>query len=129
VAAPRWLLLIGFWLPFAFTTYSAFAPEGVPMPFRVSDVILHAGAFTYLTAALWLAYYRSDRGVRPAVWMLLYGVGIELVQSFEPTRTAEFKDLLVDAVGILLGLGLYRFVLIRVFPPIAAADVSQPRSR
>lgn len=115
IRAPRWLILVGFWIPLAGATYAAFAPEGVPMPFQVSDIVLHACAFTYLTAALWLAHHAADRGWKPAAWMLAYGIAIELVQSFEPTRSAEFKDLLVDVVGILLGLGLYRWVVSRLF--------------
>lgn len=112
---PRAPVVIGFWVPFAVATYAAFAPAGLPMPFRVSDVLLHAFAFTYLTAALWLAHYSDDRGWKPAVWMIAYGVAIELIQSFEPTRSAELKDLLVDAIGIALGLGLYRWGMMRVF--------------
>ena len=114
---PRWLIVVGFWIPFAFTTYAAFAPNGVPMPFVVSDVVLHGCAFTYLTAALWFAHHSADRAWKPALWMMAYGIAIELIQSFEPTRDAEFKDLVVDAVGILLGLGVYRWIVTRLFSP------------
>jgi VanZ family protein len=125
---PRWLILVAFWVPFAGISYAAFAPHGVPMPFQVSDIILHVGAFTYLTAALWFAHHPTDTGVKPAAWMLLYGVGIEVIQSFEAARSAEFKDLAVDVIGILLGLGLYRFVVMRVFAPVLEFDVSKPGS-
>ena len=112
---PRWLIVFGFWIPFTFTTYAAFAPNGVPMPFAVSDIVLHACAFTYLTAALWFAHHSVDRGWKPALWMMAYGVAIEAIQSFEPTRDAEIKDLVVDAVGILLGLAVYRWIVTRLF--------------
>jgi VanZ family protein len=115
VPLPRWLIVVGFWIPFVVTTYAAFAPEGVPMPFQVSDIVLHAAAFTYLTAALWFAHHGGDRGWKPAAWMMAYGTAIELIQSFEPTRSAEIKDLVVDAVGILAGLGVYRWVVVRLF--------------
>jgi VanZ family protein len=128
VAAPRWLILVGFWVPFAFATYAAFAPEGVPMPFRVSDIVLHAAAFTYLTAALWLAHHARDNAWKPAAWMMAYGVAIELIQSLEPTRSAEIKDLVVDAIGILLGVMLYRSVVRRVFAPMPEFDVSKSGS-
>jgi VanZ family protein len=108
---PRWLRLCGFWIPLAIATYAAFAPQGVPLPFPVSDVELHAFAFTYLTAALWIAHYGGHPGWKSAAWMLGYGLLIEAVQFFEPTRSAELKDVCMDLIGILLGLGLYRGLL------------------
>jgi len=116
-AMPRWLVLTGFWLPFAVATYAAFAPQGVPEPFRISDVVLHAFAFTYLTAALWYVHFGGEAWWKSAAWMFAYGVFIELVQSFEPTRDAEFKDIAVDIVGIALGLVLYRLLLARWHVP------------
>ena len=117
IPLPRWLRVCGFWIPFAIATFAAFAPQGVPLPFRVSDIVLHAFAFTYLTAALWIAHYDGEPGWKSAAWMLGYGLLIEAVQSFEPTRSAELKDLCVDVVGILLGMGLHR-VLLRVAAPL-----------
>ena len=111
VAPPHWLILIGFWIPFAFTTYAAFAPSGVSLPVEVSDIWLHGSAFTYLTAALWLSHLNGERWWKPAIWMLAYGIAIELIQSFEPTRDAEVKDVVVDACGIALGILSYRFVV------------------
>ncbi|MDD5334879.1 MAG: VanZ family protein [Rhodoferax sp.] len=35
--------------------------------------------------------------------LLAYGALIEILQSFTPTRSAEWLDLLADAVGILAG--------------------------
>jgi VanZ family protein len=39
--------------------------------------------------------------------MFGYGALIEAVQSFEPARSAEVKDLLVDVAGIVTGLLLW----------------------
>jgi len=39
-----------------------------------------------------------------AAWMFAFGVLIEAVQSVQATRTAELKDLLVDGLGIAIGL-------------------------
>jgi VanZ family protein len=101
-----WLCLgLAFWVPLAICTYLALTPSPPDAVFRISDVILHAFAFCYLTFALGLAM-RAPRLPVVALWMLGYGMFIELAQSFEPARSAEIKDLLVDAVGIALGLGL-----------------------
>jgi len=128
IVLPRWLLRCGFWIPLAIATYAAFAPEGLPTPFRISDIVLHAFAFTYLTATLWLVHYAGAAWWKSALWMFGYGVLIELVQSLEPTRTAELKDLAVDVGGIALGLGLYRVVVSRVVAPAATAAPSPRRS-
>jgi len=101
-------LALAFWIPLAICTYLAFDPSPPDSVFRVSDVVLHAFAFTYLTFALALAHQHRHWLV-PAAWMLGYGIFIEVVQAFEPERAAELKDLLVDAAGICLGLGLFRW--------------------
>lgn len=76
--------------------------------FKLTDVVLHAFAFTYLSFALRLAYERRSP-LQIFIVLIGYGVLIELVQNFEPERAAEFKDLLVDVAGIGLGLLLARF--------------------
>lgn len=99
----RICLRTGFWLPLAVCTYLALTPSPPESIFQVGDVILHAFAFTYLTFCLSLAH-PSQRALMPGLWMLGYGLLLEVVQSFEAARSAEVKDLLVDLVGICLGL-------------------------
>ena len=105
--ALRVCLRTGFWLPLAVCTYLALTPSPPDAVFRVGDVVLHAAAFTYLTFALTLAH-PSTSGVVAGTWMLGYGLLLEVVQSFEPARSAELKDLLVDLAGIAVGLILAR---------------------
>jgi len=106
------VLIAAFWIPGLFSAYAAFAPHGVPLPVEVSDVVLHLCAFGYLTAALGVAYYAPVRWLVPVAWMALYGVAIEAIQYFIPTRDAEVKDLVVDAFGIALGLLIWLRVLV-----------------
>lgn len=42
-----------------------------------------------------------------------HGALLELAQVFVPTRTAEVKDLVVDAVGALAGVLLVRWLVAR----------------
>ncbi len=105
----RSLLLAAFWVPLSICTWLALAPSPPTSVFRISDVLLHGFAFSYLTFALGLARPRTSMAAL-VVWMLGYGVFIEAVQSLEPTRDAEIKDLLVDAAGIALGLVLLRYL-------------------
>jgi VanZ family protein len=92
-----------FWIPLAICTWLALTPSPPEAVGHFSDVSLHAFAFTYLTFALGLALPRLRlRWI--ATWMLAYGIGIEVAQSFEPARVASLKDVLVDAAGIAIGL-------------------------
>lgn len=105
--ALRGCLRAGFWVPLAACTYLALTPSPPDAVFHVSDVVLHGGAFAYLTFALTLAHPKAE-GWPAAGSMLGYGLLLEVLQSFEPARTAELKDLLVDLAGIAVGLSLAR---------------------
>ena len=120
------LLRLGFWLPLALCTYLAFTPSPPEPVFRISDIVLHGFAFTYLTFALGLAH-RESRWWQMGAWMLAYGLFIEVVQSFEPERSAELKDLAVDCVGI--ALGLLGFALAGERVRSAAVDITRALAR
>lgn len=108
------LVRTGFYLPLVVCTYLALIPEPPQNAvFQVSDIILHAFAFTYLTFALCLMRLAAQPQNATLGWplvrnvflvMLGYGVFLEAVQGFIPARTAELKDLGVDALGIGFGL-------------------------
>jgi VanZ family protein len=105
--AERICLVAAFWLPLSVCTYLALTPSPPQAALHVTDVTLHTLAFTYLTFAMGLAHPATRRW-RLVGWMLAYGLMLEVLQSFEPARSAEFKDLAVDAGGIMLGLLLLR---------------------
>ena len=112
----RYLFLVGFWLPLIACTYLALVPEPPDNPvFRLSDILLHGAAFSYLSLALVLAHpgmgrTRAGLFVRVFALMLAYGLFLEVVQAFVPERSAELKDLMVDAAGITLGLVVARYL-------------------
>ncbi len=107
------LIRSAFWLPWVACTYLAFAPSPPEAVFRISDVLLHGIAFSYLTFALGLAHH-ARRWVRTAAWMFAYGAAIELVQSFEPLRSAELKDMFVDIAGFGIGVVALKLIGARV---------------
>jgi len=45
------------------------------------------------------------------IFAVIYAALDEYHQSFVPGRTAELKDIVVDSLGIVSGLGLYRAIL------------------
>ncbi len=89
-------------------TWLALTPSP-PRPIaQISDILLHAVAFLVLTFLLAMAHFR--RGLLwPALLMVAYGAGLELLQGVMGARLAEWKDLGVDVMGISLGLLLLHF--------------------
>ena len=81
---------------------SALLPLSSRIPVTLNDKLLHAVAF--LSFMVWFGGIFKARS-RPYVVVALaaYGMLIELLQSFTPTRQAEFLDLIADVLGILLG--------------------------
>ncbi|WP_326533131.1 VanZ family protein [Pseudorhodoferax sp.] len=65
------------------------------------DKLNHLLAFATLTLLTHLAW---PRWRWPRLWALLlgYGVLLELLQGLTPTRQAEARDLLADALGVAL---------------------------
>lgn len=80
------------------------------------DKVIHMVGFGGLTALIWLHLKRIGSTGRPLdVWALVWGIGagalIELLQYLMPVnRSAEWGDLLADAVGSILAV-----VILRVF--------------
>ena len=100
-------LRVLFWGVWLFVSYNAVAPPDQVAAPSISDVLLHGGAFMVLAGLLLGAYQRLHLGLA-VVLLLLYGGAIELIQSELPERSAEWKDFLVDALGIGMGVVCYR---------------------
>ncbi len=84
-------------------TYMALANRPPTMGISLDFTFYHALAFGFLTVSLGVAHYRGGwRG--PALWMIAYGIVIEGLQLWIPERAAEALDLLLDGVGIALGV-------------------------
>jgi VanZ family protein len=105
--ATRASLQAAFWIPLGICTWLALTPAPPDAIENVSDVALHAFAFTYLAFALGLAMPRLRlRWI--AVALFGYGAGLEVLQGLGSARVASFQDLVVDVLGITLGLLLLR---------------------
>ena len=77
--------------------------------------LLHIPAFGFL-AVLWIGvldFYGVSEGRRILICALitfLYGTLAELIQIWVPGRYPSITDVLLDAAGIILFIGLYRWV-------------------
>lgn len=92
---------MAFWLCVAAIVWLALKPV-VPAGdwFPEADKLRHAAAFF----VLWLLGVRA--GYRPwglALGLLAFGVGIEVAQSFTPSREPSVLDVLADLAGIAAG--------------------------
>lgn len=90
-----------------------------PAPPEVADFgwdkLNHLCAFAalaWMAAAAFAPRWRAVAG-----GLLAYGVVIELLQSLTPTRSAEWADVLADAIGVAIGLGLFMLAHWRLVAP------------
>jgi len=98
-----------FWLLLALIASLAFIPSYDPLPgvASASDVLNHFAAFSVLTILYRLAHPLHTLK-RQFLALMAFGILIEFVQYFLPTRSASAKDLAVDAVTVATALFFYR---------------------
>ena len=79
----------------------ALLPTSHALPTTGWDKSNHMLAFLTLTLLGLLAY--PAKPLAMTISLVAYGGLIEVLQSFTPTRSAEWGDLLADAVGVGIG--------------------------
>ena len=93
------------------------------------DKLVHLALFTSIGALLWIAAGAQRVFVVLGIAVLL-GVLDESIQWLSPGRSAEWFDLLADAVGaclgVLLGRQLARLWTPSIAPPLAPPIVLKP---
>jgi VanZ family protein len=86
----------------------ALMPSPSPMITTGWDKSNHLLAFA---AMAWLGCKAFPQRLAIVLPSLLgYGALVEILQSFTPTRSAEWLDLFADSLGILLGWMMIRFL-------------------
>ncbi|MBA3231554.1 MAG: VanZ family protein [Acidobacteria bacterium] len=93
-------------------------PDLGPLPGDVSDKSAHSVAYAGLGVLVLYALARGRlegvtwrRAVLAVAISILYGMSDEWHQSFVPGRTADWADVLADAVGAALGVTLVGAVI------------------
>jgi len=127
----RWLASIILLLLFDIATYLALRDgSNQPHLFEHADKVFHMLGFTGLSVMGFIALsfdwlkknidsYIAVAIINAGVW-LLYGCGIEFLQSKLPYRQASLGDLFANLTGILLGL-IFIFSL-RLYPDLELTD-------
>jgi VanZ family protein len=100
-----------FWIPLIVAT--TLATTNAASPYNrivLNDKIFHAFTFLYLT----LSWYWIDRShvslYRIVGILFFYGLLIEWLQFFIPSRTCSLADAAANGAGILIGLMLIRLL-------------------
>ena len=111
----RWLIFLLF---LSLWTWKLLEPS--PLPERLAEGIptdwkfwlakmLHTGAYTFLTLlARWLPVRRTVFWCVVAL-LALHGVGSEIGQTYVPNRHGCVRDVIIDWVGIGMGLVVVRW--------------------
>lgn len=83
-------------------------PKEPLIPFQ--DKIVHFGIFAILgfvaTAEIKKASYKT------LIYCTLFGIAIEIIQSFLPWRSFEFLDMVFDSIGAGAGILAAKYLLI-----------------
>lgn len=81
----------------------ALLPNDVPIPSTGWDKSNHLLAFSVM-ALLGIRAF-PGRAMAVLAGLLTYGILIEVLQSFTPSHSADWHDVVADAVGLILGWG------------------------
>ena len=112
VRVRRVFVKAAFWIPLAICTAVACTPSPAGVVADLSGVVAHAAAFFYLTLALCFAHFRRGPLLDVALWLLAFGVLLELAQLlFVAGRSGELVDLVINGAGIGLGCAVYAWLL------------------
>ena len=101
---PAVLFRAVFFLLLAVISVLALTPDTGAVPTLGWDKLNHLAAFFTLAVFFQLAFPRSPGMIMKLSALFLFGVGIEVVQSFHPLRDASMLDLLANTLGLLLFL-------------------------
>ena len=96
-----------FWLSVLAILALSIAPTNTSETISSLDKIIHFFAFLAITYLLWAAYKLPRPLISSILLLSLFGLFIELLQHFVPTRIFSLYDFAADIAGIIAGVFLY----------------------
>ena len=90
----------------------ALMPTNMPIPSTGWDKSNHLLAFSVMALLGMRAF--PGRTIAVLAGLLIYGVLIEVLQSFTPSRFADWHDVVADAVGLALGWGVWNLARLAI---------------
>jgi VanZ family protein len=82
-----------------------------------NDLTMHFAGYVVAGISISFAWPRAAYWQR-GLFLLAYSITIEIGQHFRPPRTFDWWDILANACGILVGLGL--FAILKAICPASA---------
>ncbi len=109
-----WLALGGLWVAAVF--YLSLMPHPPqPMSFHGVDKLEHALAYALLMLWFCQVYVGHSTRIKLLLSLVAMGVAIEILQGMSGYRYFEYADMLANTTGVLIGWGLARTRMGRVF--------------
>ena len=104
------LWMLAGWALLLLVATGSVIPGVVVIEFAAADKVVHM--LSYFVLMVWFSgMYARRRQVVIALTLILFGIVLEFVQAPLPYRLFDPLDLVANATGILLGLGLSFLVL------------------
>jgi VanZ family protein len=98
-----------FFITLAAIEFLATTSRHIALVANIWDKAKHSFAFFVLYILLSLAF--KDLTTKEKTFLLLlYGIQIEIVQYFIPTRDFSLLDIVADLVGIAIGVVVYKLI-------------------
>ncbi|TXH50215.1 MAG: VanZ family protein [Cellvibrionales bacterium] len=89
-----------FWLLWLAATAVMLLPASNLPSVNIWDKAEHAATFAVLMVLAWFAYQYRFSVQKLATWLVCYGIVIECIQHFVPTRSFSVLDMVADSMGV-----------------------------
>lgn len=116
----HWLPLI-LWMTIIFLLSNQ--PKIVRFEDRATDFITGKLAHLFEYAVLYILWFRAINSELtgknwklPMFFTVIYAISDEIHQTFVPTREGKLRDILIDALGGMIGLWLLKNIFPKVLP-------------
>ncbi|HSC75575.1 MAG TPA: VanZ family protein [Pseudomonadales bacterium] len=96
----RWWIA-AFWLAWCISTILMLLPAQDLPAVDIWDKAEHTGTFFTLMLLAALGYYEKHSLQRLALLLIAYGIAIECIQFFIPSRSFSVLDMVADSIGVL----------------------------
>jgi VanZ family protein len=100
---------LSFWIIWCIATTLMLLPADELPVVDIWDKAEHAFTFFVLMLLGWLGYRKQLNVYRLMALLISYGIAIECIQYFIPSRSFSVLDMVADSVGVVLAFAIFRY--------------------